>query len=76
MDEHRASHWLTGVAAAALVLLGLLTVLVRGETMGHRYAIARCAERRASIARRTRALDIVLAQVFMRLADRPDAEVR
>ena len=67
-------HWMSGVAAGALVALSVLTVAIRGQVVADRYALAQNARECARWDRHLRALDVRLTQIVANMA-RPGTTV-
>lgn len=64
---HRKSGaWLAGLAAVGLLGLVVFTCVVRAETVGEGYALARCEAQLRSVERRVRAVN---ADILERFAD-------
>lgn len=64
--HRRDGAWLAGLAAVGLLSLAVFTAIMRADTVGEGYALARCEEQLRSVERRVRAVN---ADILERFAD-------
>jgi hypothetical protein len=71
--HRRSGAWLAGLAAVGLLGLSVFTCVVRAETVGEGYSLARCDAQRRSVERRVRAVNADILKRFAAFGDVAEA---